>query len=90
MPYEYLDSTSNRIKQLMESNWKIHPCIHSCTESLLCAKHNYEPCRDRQKNQIMDRLVKLLTQKQYEGTSYRIGKLTKLKSHRAPNTYCIR
>ena len=54
MSYEDLDSASDRIKQLMESNWKIHPCIHSCIEPLLCTKHNYEPCRDRRKNQIMD------------------------------------
>lgn len=65
MSYENLGGACSRIKLLMESNWKNRPHIHSCTESLLCAKHNYKPCRDRVRTQIMDApLVKLFTQTQ--------------------------
>lgn len=65
MSDENLGGARNRIKQLLESNWKEHPCIHSFTEPLLCAEHTYKPCRDRVRNQIMDAtLVRLFTQKQ--------------------------
>ena len=87
MSYENLASACNRIKQLTESNWKNHPCIHSCVEPLLCAKHHYKPCRDRARTQIMDAtLGKLFTQTQ-EGTPYRTGKLLKLNK---TDAYCIR
>lgn len=57
-------------------------------EPPLCAQQNYKPRRDTVRNQIMDAaLVKLLTQKQSEGTPYRFGKLTKQKSHGTPNAY---
>lgn len=65
MSYKNLVGASNRIKKVMESNWKVYPCIHFCLEALLCAKHNSKPRRGRMRNQLMDAtLVKLLTQKQ--------------------------
>lgn len=65
MSYENLGGTPNRIRQVMEANWKIYPRIHSYTKTLLCAKQNYKLRRDTVRNQTMDTaLVKLLTQKQ--------------------------
>lgn len=65
MSYENLGGTPSRIRQVMESNWKIHPRIHSYTEPLLCAKQNYKPRRDTVRNQTTDTaLVKLLTKRQ--------------------------
>lgn len=91
MSNENPGSASSRIKQLTESNWNIHSCIHSHIEPLLWAKPNYKPYRERVKNQIVDMaLVQVAHIETTRRNSISNWVADRSESHGTPNAYCMR